>query len=152
MGKRNLSTLRGLTKKLDEVFSQYIRRFNSTSDGQAVCVTCHAVKPWKELQCGHYESRRHLAIRWDERNAHVQCYGCNIGRNGNYPAYSRFMLRKYGAGILDELERLTRQVTKNTRADLEEKIAHYKARLSILDKLCPGCTDPTCKTSGCIGA
>jgi hypothetical protein len=69
-------TLRSLKNKLDGVFSQWIRRRHATSEGFSVCVSCHAVKPWKEMQCGHYVSRMYLATRWDDRNAHVQCASC----------------------------------------------------------------------------
>jgi hypothetical protein len=118
-------TFKQLKKKLDAVFSQWIRLKDSTSDGQAVCVSCQKVDSWKELQCGHYEPRQHLGTRWLEKNNHVQCYGCNVARKGNYPAYTRFMIRKYGVEVLDELAALARTPTKFTAADLEEKLQHY---------------------------
>ena len=125
-------TFSALKKKLDAVFSQYIRRKNAPRDGYAVCVTCHRVAMWKELQCGHYEPRQHLATRWNELNCHVQCYACNIARKGNYPRFADFLDRKYGPELRAQLERLTKQVVKLTPADLESRIEEYQQKLEAL--------------------
>ena len=126
-------SFKSLKNKLDAIFSQYIRRKDATSQGLAVCVSCHAVKPWKEQQCGHYVSRTYLATRWDERNCAVQCGTCNVLRRGNYPAYTLYMLRKYGQGVIEELEALRHKPIKLTAADLEDLILAYKAKLEELD-------------------
>lgn len=125
-------TFRSLKNKLDKVFSEWIRRRHATSKGDAVCVSCHAVKPWKQMQAGHYVSRVHLATRWDDRNAHVQCGSCNVLRRGNYSEYTEFMLRKYGPGIIEDLNRKKRAMVKYTISDLESFIEDYKVRLAAL--------------------
>lgn len=125
-------TLRSLKNKLDTVFSQWVRRRYATSQGYAVCVTCHKVAPWKELQCGHFVSRVYLATRWDDRNCAVQCYGCNVGRNGNYAEFSAYMLRKFGPGIIDELLARKRSLVKYTIPDLQSLIEFYQQKLSAL--------------------
>jgi hypothetical protein len=124
-----------LKKKLDAVFSQWIRLKDSTSDGLAVCVSCHAVKSWKEQQCGHYVSRTYLATRWDERNSAVQCMPCNVWKRGNYPAYTLYMLRKYGQEVIEELEALRHKPFKVTAADLEEKIEYFNRKVCELAML-----------------
>ena len=43
-----------LVKKLDTVFSQYIRQKNSI-DGIATCFTCGKKDHWKKLQNGHVQ-------------------------------------------------------------------------------------------------
>jgi 5-methylcytosine-specific restriction endonuclease McrA len=126
-------TFKSLKNKLDQVFSQYIRRKDATSDGHAVCVSCHAVKSWKEQQCGHFVSRTYLATRWDERNAAVQCMPCNVWKRGNYPAYTLYMLRKYGQPVIEDLEALRHRPVKFTAADLQEKLEHYQSALAALD-------------------
>lgn len=125
-------TLRSLKNKLDGVFSQWVRRKDATSGGLAVCVTCHKVASWKELQCGHYVSRVYLSTRWDERNAAVQCGACNVLRRGNYAEYTAFMLRKYGPSIIDDLLARKRAIVKFTTMDLESLIQAYQQRLSAL--------------------
>ena len=66
-----------LVKKLDAVFSQYIRLKDADEFGNATCFTCGKVDHWKKLQNGHFQSRKHYATRWDEMNCQVQCVsGC----------------------------------------------------------------------------
>ena len=68
-----------LVKKLDAVFSQYIRLKDADEFGNATCFTCGKVDHWKKLQNGHFQSRKHYATRWDEMNCQVQCVsGCNM--------------------------------------------------------------------------
>jgi hypothetical protein len=121
-----------LKKKLDQVFSQYVRYKAAGPQGFACCVSCGAVKMWKELQCGHYVSRIYLATRWHEKNCAPQCGACNVLRRGNYAEYTAYMLRKYGAEVIDELIALKRKPVKLTAADLEEMISTYKQKLEAL--------------------
>jgi hypothetical protein len=130
--KNKKPSFAALKKKLDAVFSQWIRRKDATSQGLAVCVSCGAVKLWKEQQCGHFVSRIYLATRWHEKNAAVQCGACNVLRRGNYAEYTAYMLRKYGQEVIDELIRLKRQPVKMTAAELEEKIQFYQQKLESL--------------------
>ena len=64
-----------LVKKLDTIFSQYIRKVNSDNE-ISTCFTCGKQDHWKKLQNGHFQSRRHYSTRWDETNCQVQCAGC----------------------------------------------------------------------------
>ena len=52
-----------LVKKLDKVFSQYIRRRFAVNE-IAKCVTCGKQAHWKDLQAGHFMSRKHYSTRW----------------------------------------------------------------------------------------
>ena len=67
-------TRTSIVKKLDTVFSIYIRRRYAVND-IAKCVTCGKQDHWKSLQCGHFMSRKHLSTRWNEDNCQVQCAG-----------------------------------------------------------------------------
>lgn len=127
-------TFASLKRKLDAVFSQYIR-LKDAAQGYAVCVTCHDVKMWKQLQCGHYVSRIYLATRWNEKNAAVQCVTCNVLRRGNYAEYTAYMLRKYGAGVIDELLALKRKPVKLTVGDLQDLLAEFKNKIARLGAL-----------------
>ncbi len=124
MKKKKLKSLPTLRRRLDKVFSDFIRQ-RGAWDEYNNCVTCGMSKPWQELQCGHYYSRRHTATRYDERNCHPQCGRCNVLLRGNYPSYARYMQAKYGQGILDELEALHRDTVKWTRQTYEALIAKY---------------------------
>mgnify|MGYP003665460414 CR=1 FL=1 len=70
-----------LIKKLDTVFSQYIRQRDAENE-IATCFTCGKKAHWKKLQNGHFQSRRFYATRWDEMNCQVQCAGCNVFKYG----------------------------------------------------------------------
>lgn len=62
-----------IVKKLDGVYSRYIRKTKADKNGMATCITCGKVAPWQELQCGHYFSRSKLPTRWDDDNCFPQC-------------------------------------------------------------------------------
>lgn len=84
----------------DRVFSAYIRLKNADKDGRCKCVTCGKVLYWREIQNGHYRSRGCNKYRFSEINCHPQCYGCNVGKSGNYRNYHIYMVNRYG----EELE------------------------------------------------
>jgi hypothetical protein len=113
-----------LVKKLDAVFSQYIRQKDSVNE-IATCVTCGKKDNWKKLQCGHFQSRRHYSTRWEESNVGVQCYGCNITNQGQ-----QFLFAKYlGFYKAEQMVLKSKQSVKFTDADLIEKIEYYQSLL-----------------------
>ena len=74
MSKKSKIPVRSkLVKKLDIVFSKYVRLSNADKNGNCTCVTCNNTFYWKEIQAGHFMSRKHYSIRWDERNVKPQC-------------------------------------------------------------------------------
>lgn len=125
-------TVSSLKKKADKVFSEYIRRSAADDNGYAPCVTCGAVKPWREQQCGHFISRGHNSLRYDRRNCHVQCPGCNVFKHGNYPCYAIFMVETYGQPILRSLEQESHIIRQWKPYQLQEIIDEYKAKIALL--------------------
>lgn len=128
--KAKRPTVSQLKKKLDALFSEYIRKFYADKNGYGTCYTCGTKKPWKELQCGHYKSRQYLATRYSEKNCRSQCVGCNIFKNGNIASFAFFLEQEYEYGILQELEQEARKIVKNFPYEL--KIAEYKEKLATL--------------------
>lgn len=118
-----------LIKELDKVFSLYIRQSSADEYGNCECVSCGVVKPWKEMQAGHYVSRGEKNTRFDEENVHVQCAGCNIFRKGNYPKYTEFMLKKYGADKLQEIIKRGDTIKQFKPPELKELIQFYTNKL-----------------------
>ena len=114
-------------RELDKVFSIYIRQSAADPQGYASCVTCGKSLPWQQQQSGHFVPRSHLSTRWDPRNVHVQCVGCNIFGGGRYPEYALFLTRKYGPEILEELTKAKHTVTKISVQEMEQSILFYKA-------------------------
>lgn len=127
--KKSKRPARGvLVKRLDAIFSQYIRLSKPN-----VCVTCYEAKHWKELQNGHFYSRGRYATRWDEMNCHCQCYKCNVILHGNYISYTKYMLDKYGREAVDQLEIKSKSTVKISTPELEERIEYYKNKVKELN-------------------
>ena len=105
-----------LKKDADKIFSLWIRARDKR------CVTCGSTK---NLQNGHYISRSHSSTRYLEKNNNCQCLVCNIFMKGNYPAYTIYLMRKYGNGIIKELERKGRETKQFTPSELEKIIKKY---------------------------
>lgn len=116
-----------LVKDMDNIFSRYIRLSRKEE-----CVTCKDVKPWKELQNGHFFSRGRYPTRWDETNCHPQCYRCNVILNGNYINYTIYMIDTYGRDTVDELERKSQSGEKLSTPRLREMIAEYTDKVKEL--------------------
>jgi len=119
-------TRKQIIKKLDKIFSQYIRISQSDEQGIGTCVSCGKQAPWKELQCGHYFNRSKLHTRWDEDNCHIQCKVCNVFKKGNYPAYAKYMYDSYDKEFMEFLEQRSNCTDKIPTTDLEELIKSYK--------------------------
>ena len=112
-----------LIKKLDSVFSEYIRRRYAKND-IAECYTCGKRDHWKRLQCGHFQSRKHYSTRWDSiiGNCQVQCVGCNMFKGGEQYKFGM----KLGEKKAKKLYMLAKETKKITNFELLEMIEHYK--------------------------
>ena len=115
-----------IVKKLDTVFSIYIRQKESVND-IATCFTCGKQDHWKKLQNGHFQSRKHYSTRWDETNCQVQCAGCNVFRYGEQYKFSLGLDQKYGEGTAEMLLIKAKQVFKISDDELEDLINKYKS-------------------------
>jgi len=114
-----------LVKKLDTIFSQYIRQKNSV-DEIATCFTCGKQDHWKKLQNGHFQSRRHYSTRWDETNCQVQCSGCNVFKYGEQFLFGQNLDNKFGQGTARRLHIKAQQTIKLADFELEDMIINYK--------------------------
>lgn len=117
-----------LVKKLDTVFSQYIRLSNADNNGYCTCVTCNKTFHWKKIQAGHFMSRKHYSIRWDERNVKPQCVACNVYRAGEQYKYSIYL----GKELANELYLQSKELVKFTNYELEDMINDYSEKLKKL--------------------
>lgn len=135
-------TRKGQKKKLDAVFSEYIRKRDSDQYGYGTCITCGKRQHWKELDAGHYVSRYHNATRFEDKNVHAQCKVCNRFKNGQPDEYALSLQKKYGDDILDHLNQLKHTTSKWSLKDYEDAIAHYKEEIEYMDtgkRKCPYC-------------
>lgn len=128
MGLPKRKTIASLVNDAAVILQRIIRIKAADSSGYAQCVTCGVTKHWKELQGGHFISRRYTAHKLREENIHPQCAGCNGPRSGNLTAYTLFMVDTYGRDFVDELE-ATKGITKKyTRPEILGVIAELKAQ------------------------
>lgn len=118
-----------LVKKLDTIFSEYIRRRYAKND-ISTCFTCGKEDHWKKQQAGHFMSRKHYSTRWDEENVQVQCVGCNVYRYGEQYKFGVFL----GQEVADSLFIKSRQIEKFSNADLVMMYETYKQKVKDLDK------------------
>lgn len=121
-----------LVKELDRVVSIYVRKRAADQNGLARCVSSGALKPWQELQCGHYVKRSCMNLRWDLRNCHPQSVGDNVFKHGNYPSYTKFLLENYGAEWLKKLIADGEKIRKWTDQELLAEIEKYKSLIKTL--------------------
>lgn len=125
---RTKQTRSKIVKKLDSVFSEYIRRRYAKND-IAECVTCGKQDHWKRLQAGHFMSRKHYSTRWDEDNVQVQCSGCNVFRYGEQYKFSLYL----GQELADKLHAKSNQTVKIDTYELQEMIEKYQQKIAELN-------------------
>jgi 5-methylcytosine-specific restriction endonuclease McrA len=118
-----------IVTKLDKVFSEYIRR-RYAKNNISECVTCGKKDHWKNLQAGHFMSRKHYSTRWDEENVEVQCMACNVYRYGEQYLFAKHL----GQEKADELLAKSRTMVKLKDWELEEMIEIYKKKLLELER------------------
>jgi len=116
---------KNLVKRLDNIFSQYIRLRNANAQGIAECYTCGVKKNWKQLQCGHFQSRKHYGTRFDETNCQVQCVSCNVYKYGEQYKFGVRLDKDFGQGTAESLHAKAIKITKYSNNDLQELITKY---------------------------
>jgi hypothetical protein len=121
-----------LIKKLDTVFSLYIRQRYSINE-ISKCFTCGKEDHYKKLQCGHFQSRKHYSTRWDEINCQVQCAGCNVFKYGEQFIFGKNLNLEFGEGTSESLYLKAKQIIKFSNNDLEDLITNYNSLITDLN-------------------
>jgi len=118
-----------IVKKLDAIFSKYVRLKDADFKGNCICVTCGRSYYWKEIQAGHFISRKHYSTRWDERNVKPQCYSCNVMRYGEQYKYSKYL----GIELSEDLLNLSYKIVKFSNPELMEMTLTYNKLVQELE-------------------
>lgn len=132
MAKSKKPTKRALIKKLDTVFSLYIRH-KYAKDGMVECYTCNAVKPVKEIQNGHFISRAIYTTRWSEDNCRPQCYSCNCCHHGRQYEFGEYLKSEIGVEAFENLWNSRHSLSNFSVSDYQDKIEYYAKQLSNLE-------------------
>jgi hypothetical protein len=118
-----------LIKKLDKVFSLWVRMKDADHTGQVDCFTCGVSKNWKyEMDAGHFQSRGKYATRWHEDNVKPQCKRCNGFRGGEQYQFALNL----GKDLADDLVFLSNQSVRFTNDELLEKIKYYTHLVDLM--------------------
>jgi len=116
---KKLSKRRRLVKKLDQMFSLYIR------ERDLYCVSCGTDY---RLQCGHLFSRVFYATRWDEDNACAQCSGCNMRHEFDPMVFPEKYKELYSPEKFDEVYIRSKSQRKIKDDELEEMYKMFKEK------------------------
>lgn len=126
-------TLKSLKNKAWKLVSQYVRKREADAGGFCGCYTCGApIHAVLEAQAGHAIGGRHNSVLFDDEICRPQCVRCNVFLRGNYPVFTAKLIREKGLEWFEKKLSDARQTVKYTRADLEELIDTYKAKLEAL--------------------
>ena len=131
--KKRLS-ISQLTKKLDTIFSLFIRLSASDRNGMVRCFTCDNVHHYKAIQNGHFQSRRFMSTRFDPINCAPQCYACNVGMSGMQYEFGKRIDAFYGKGIADLTVQKSKVVHKFTTDEMLELIEYFREKVEKLKK------------------
>tara|TARA_Y100000004_G_scaffold63462_1_gene71165 strand:- start:9164 stop:9568 length:405 start_codon:yes stop_codon:yes gene_type:complete len=126
------TSLPKLKKKLDKVFSLYIRMKHADDNGNVKCFTCESVKNWKEIQAGHFQSRRFMNTRWSEVNVKPQCVKCNMFNQGEQYRFAQRLDMIHGPNTAIVQEQLARKNSTLKRPDIIYLIEYYNNKLKQL--------------------
>ncbi len=125
---------KNLIKRLDTIFSEYIRRKYADKRGIVKCYTCNKKAYWKGegMQNGHFISRASRILRWSIHNCRPQCYACNCMRYGQNYIFAMNLNKEYGYNIAEELLIESKKTIKQSDQDLIDLTNKYK---SLVDNM-----------------
>jgi 5-methylcytosine-specific restriction endonuclease McrA len=116
-------------KKLVDKLDSIVRSICRIRDTR--CCSCGKVID-SSSQVSHYVGRRHHCLRWDLKNCHMSCAGCNIIHNYNPAPYTIFLTNKYGNEILEEFQQRMRSHTRFSTSDLDTLLKNLEHELSLI--------------------
>ena len=108
-------------------FSLFVRLRDCVegTHGFARCISCGKAQHYKDMDAGHYISRRWKPTKYDERNVHAQCVHCNRDLSGNVEEYSI----KLGVELSEELKAKSKEPAKKMVLwEVESKISEYRQK------------------------
>lgn len=136
--KNPSSTLWNEIKKCDTAFSQYVRLKDADKNGEVKCYTCEAKAFWKQdqIECGHYKGRGSMNTRWNGKNAKPQCIRCNRFLQGNIEVFAENLVKEYGEGILEYLDKESKTKVQLTIVKVRNLRTYYESQVVKLKEKC----------------
>jgi len=130
-----LASMQALKMDLDHCFQRVVKIMAADAETQLVtCYTCNFVAHWSmpSIQCGHYISRKVMLLRWDFRNARVQCKKCNEMLAGNMDVYTERLEAEY-KGLPDQLREIASEPYKYGISELKTLLSDLRVKLRIIE-------------------
>lgn len=131
--KHSKNKISVLKRKAWQKVSLFIRKRDADEDGFVNCVTCGIRKHYTQGDAGHFIPGRGNSILFDIRGIHFQCKPCNGGfryqtftKNEVAENYRKYMLKRYGKKVVEELIRKNRQIKQFKEKELLSIIKKYK--------------------------
>lgn len=131
-------TLSKLKAKVQVVFNKYIR-LRDSGGGFFECIACGITKSTDVMNAGHfYAVKGYDGIRFDEDNVNGECASCNCWDQSHLIGYAIRLEVKLCTDGLQALHDRAAEYKKDAnfkwnRAELEEKLSHYKLRLKFIN-------------------
>jgi len=125
--KRIPKTKKLAMKRALKAMSDYIRERD-----QYKCISCGNIGNKKNIDAGHFFSRRYKAILFNEKNVSAQCVYCNQHLHGNWDEYYKAFINKYG---IDEFKKLEADKNKLVKYTIESLFDIEKYFLLLYNKL-----------------
>lgn len=123
-------TVAKLREEAAVLLQKLVRMKAADENGLALCVTCGKRQHYKEMDGGHFISRKWTATKLIEENVHPQCKGCNQYASGKHDDYALFMVDTYGIEMVRELNDKKRELCKQNRIELEEMKTELRLRIA----------------------
>jgi hypothetical protein len=130
--KEKKESIKELVKKLDKVFSLFVRLIHADKDGMVTCYTSGKRLHFKEAHAGHFLSRKFYVTRWDEKNVKVQSYAENIHSKGNPIEFQRRLENEFGREVIAKLIDKKYSPYKLQRIELQMMIEDYTVKVNEL--------------------
>jgi hypothetical protein len=112
-------------------FSRYIRlrACLDVARGFCACITCGRVHHYKDMDAGHYISRRWKPTKYHENNVYAQCVHCNRDLSGNVAEYRIKLVELFGEEHVAEMEAYSRTPFKKMlHEDVVALAAYYRIK------------------------
>lgn len=138
MTKKTKNKRKTLIKKIDTIFSQYIRLKYSDKDWICLCVSCDAEKYRKDMHNAHFISRWRHNTRRDEDNCRPACAKCNsFSPEMHMRNFTVYQMDRLGRHEFDKLTARGEEDKSWKISEMEELLEFYRLSVDALIKNYP---------------
>lgn len=131
---RKLDSLSTLIKKMDDIFSDYIRLRDADNHGTVTCFITGERVWWRDADAAHFVGRSNMPTRYDEMNVHATTRDSNRFDPDHHTKYYLKMEEKYGWQVRQAIEQKGKSLMKFNRSDILEMMEEYSEKVAILKK------------------